>query len=149
MKPQPFVILMAEDDEHDIAAVRRAWKMEAITHPLYIVNDGEQCIEYLFRRGRYAAPGAAPSPSVLLLDINMPRMNGIEVLRYLRNSEAFKQLPVVMLTTSQMEEDRIRSYETGANAFISKPVGFENLSNVLRTISDFWSLAESSRGDND
>ncbi|WP_428609264.1 response regulator [Sedimenticola sp.] len=141
MTEQSFVVLMAEDDEHDIVATRRAWKKGEIPYALHIVHDGEECLDYLFRQGRYTHPTHAPRPGLLLLDINMPRMSGLEVLRYLRESEHYKHLPVVMLTTSKTEEDRIRSYEIGANAFICKPVGFEQLSAVLRTTSDFWNLA--------
>lgn len=138
----PFVILMAEDDEHDIIATKRAWKAHSMLNPLYVVNDGEECLDYLFHRGRFAEAGAAPRPGILLLDINMPKMDGLTVLRHIRESEEFHTLPVIMLTTSKGEEDRARSYNLGANAYIVKPVGFENFSEAIRTIQLFWQLTE-------
>lgn len=137
---EPFVILMAEDDEHDILATKRAWKTHNMSNPLSIVNDGEECLDYLFRRGRYAETGAAPRPGILLLDINMPKMDGLTTLRHIRASEEFRLLPVIMLTTSKGEEDRARSYDLGANAYIVKPVGFVNFAEAIRTIQLFWQL---------
>lgn len=142
MSKEQFVILMAEDDEHDIVATRRAWKSNNMSNPLYIVNDGEECLDYLFRRGKYAAPGLAQRPGILLLDINMPRMDGLTTLRHIRESAEFRNLPVIMLTTSKAEEDRIKSYDLGANAYIVKPVGFENFAAALRAIQHFWQLTE-------
>ena len=142
MNDKDFVVLMAEDDEHDVMATRRAWKANRMANPLYIVNDGEECLDYLHRRGAYSDPADAPSPGILLLDINMPRMDGLETLKVIRESQEFRQLPVIMLTTSQAEEDRVRSYAFGANAYIVKPIGFENFSEAIRTINLFWKLVE-------
>ena len=139
---EPFVILMAEDDEHDIVATKRAWKTHSMLNPLHVVNDGEECLDYLFRRGTFAEVGAAPRPGILLLDINMPKMDGLTVLRHIRASQELRLLPVIMLTTSKGEEDRARSYDLGANAYIVKPVGFENFAEAIRTIQLFWQLTE-------
>jgi CheY-like chemotaxis protein len=134
-----FVILVAEDDEHDIIAIRRAWRTLGIPNPLIIVNDGEACLDYLFGRGEYAT---ATLPGLLLLDLHMPRLDGMETLRAIRGNNATARLPVVILTTSKAEEDRLRSYDLGANAYIVKPVGFENFTAALRTIHEFWKLVE-------
>jgi CheY-like chemotaxis protein len=142
MVKDPFVVLMAEDDEHDILATKRAWKRHHIANPLYIVNDGEECLDFLYRRGKYSEDGTAPRPGILLLDIEMPRMDGLSVLKHIRESPSLRRLPVIILTTSKAEEDRFRSYELGANAFIVKPVGFENFSEAVRTINLFWELVE-------
>lgn len=142
MKKEPFVVLMAEDDEHDIVATKRAWRKHGIANPLYVVNDGEQCMDFLLRRGRYAKKGTAPRPGILLLDIKMPRMDGLTVLKHIREDRNLRRLPVMMLTTSKREEDRVQSYDLGANAFIVKPVGFENFSEAVRTINLFWQLVE-------
>jgi len=139
---EPFVVLMAEDDEHDILATKRAWKTHSILNPLYVVNDGEECLDYLFQRGAFAEAGVAPRPGILLLDINMPKMDGLTVLRHIRASEQFRLLPVIILTTSKGEEDRARSYNLFANAYIVKPVGFENFAEAIRTIQLFWQLTE-------
>ena len=142
MGKKPFVVLMAEDDEHDIVATRRAWKKHHIANPLYIVNDGEECLDFLYQRGKYSKPGAAPRPGILLLDIKMPKVDGLTVLKQIRENGELRHLPVIILTTSKAEEDRVRSYDLGANAYIVKPVGFENFSEAVRTISLFWQLVE-------
>lgn len=142
MAKEHFVILMAEDDENDIIATKRAWKVNNIANPLYIVNDGEECLDYLYKRGKYSEQGTAPEPGIILLDIKMPKMNGIEVLKHIRESKEFHSLPVIMLTTSKSDEDKLKSYEFGTNAYIMKPVGFEGLSNAIRTINLFWAMVE-------
>jgi len=147
MDKEPFVVLMAEDDEHDIVATRRAWKKHHIANPLYIVNDGEECLDYLHQRGKYSEQGTAPRPGILLLDIKMPKMDGLVVLEHIRKEKELRLLPVVILTTSKAEEDRLRSYDLGVNAYIVKPVGFENFSEAVRTIHLFWRLVELPGGD--
>jgi CheY-like chemotaxis protein len=129
-------------------ATRRAWKKHHISNPLYIVNDGEECLDFLHRRGKYSEPGTAPRPGILLLDIRMPKMDGLAVLKHIRQDEQLRRLPVVILTTSRAEEDRLRSYDLGANAYIVKPVGFNNFSDAVRTINLFWQLVDlPERGD--
>jgi len=142
MNENDFVVLMAEDDEHDVIATKRAWKANRMANPLHIVSDGEECLDYLFRRGAYGDPASSPTPGILLLDINMPKMDGLETLKAIRDSQEFRQLPVIMLTTSQAEEDRLKSYALGANAYIVKPIGFENFSEAIQTINLFWKLVE-------
>ena len=142
MGKEPFGVLMAEDDEHDILATKRAWKKHNIANPLFIVNDGEECLDFLHRRGKYGDPGTAPRPGILLLDIKMPKMDGLAVLKHIREDEELRRLPVIILTTSKAEEDRLNSYDLGANAYIVKPVGFENFSAAVRTIKLFWQLVE-------
>ncbi|HID28905.1 MAG TPA: response regulator [Desulfobacterales bacterium] len=133
---------MAEDDEHDIVATKRAWKMHHIANPLYVVNDGEECLDYLHRRGKYSQPGAAPLPGILLLDIKMPKMDGLSVLKHIREDKELRRLPVIILTTSRAEEDRLESYDLGVNAYIVKPIGFENFAEAVKAISCFWQLVE-------
>jgi CheY-like chemotaxis protein len=142
MGKEPFGVLMAEDDEHDILATKRAWKKHNIANPLFIVNDGEECLDFLHRRGKYSDPSTAPRPGILLLDIKMPKMDGLAVLKHIREDEELRRLPVIILTVSKAEEDRLSSYDLGANAYIMKPVGFENFSEAVRTISLFWELVE-------
>ncbi len=142
MSKNPFVVLLAEDSEHDIVAIKRAWKKNHITNPLHVVRDGEECLDYIYRRGSYAEAGAAPRPGILLLDIKMPKMDGLAVLDHIRNDKAISSLPVIMLTTSKAEQDRLVSYEKGATAYITKPVGFEALSRAIVTINLFWQLVE-------
>jgi CheY-like chemotaxis protein len=147
MIKEAFVVLMAEDDEHDILATKRAWKENHIANPLYIVKDGEECLDYLHQRGKYSEPDTAPRPGFLLLDIKMPKMDGLAVLEHIRKDGELRRLPVIILTTSKAEEDRLRSYDLGVNAYIVKPVGFENFSDAVRTINLFWQLVELPGGD--
>ena len=149
MTRKPFVVLLAEDDEHDIVATRRAWKKHNIANALYIVNDGEECLDFLHQRGKFREPGSAPRPGILLLDIKMPKMDGLAVLEHIRNDEKLCHLPVIILTTSKAEEDRLRSYNLGVNAYIVKPVGFENFSDAVRAINLFWQLVELPGGDHE
>jgi len=142
MENKTFLVLMAEDDEHDILATKRAWRKNHISNPLFIVHDGEECLDFLYRRGKYKDRALTPHPGILLLDINMPKMDGLSVLKYIRSDGHLRHLPVVILTTSKNEEDRLKSYNLGANAYIVKPVGFENFSNAVRTIHLFWELVE-------
>ncbi len=142
MSTESFVVLMAEDDEHDIVATKRAWERHHIANPLYVVNDGEECLDFLYRRGKYSEPDTAPRPGILLLDIKMPRMDGLSVLEEIRRDGELRRLPVIILTTSKAEEDRVRSYDLGANAYIVKPVGFDNFSGAVRTINLFWQLVD-------
>ena len=138
-QPDEFVVLVAEDDEHDIIAIRRAWRTLGISNRLVIVNDGEACLDYLFGRGEHAS---VTLPGLLLLDLHMPRLDGLWTLRAIRANSATTRLPVVILTTSKAEEDRVRSYDLGANAYIVKPVGFENFTAALRAIHEFWKLVD-------
>lgn len=142
MPADNFVVLLAEDSEHDIAATRRAWKKNGIVNPLKVVQDGQECLDYLHRRGDFSDPAEAPRPRVLLLDLHMPKVNGLEVLKQIRADENLHNLPVVVLTTSKAEEDRVKSYDLGANAFIVKPVGFDNFAEAIRDIHLFWKLVE-------
>ncbi len=146
MNNKTFIVLMAEDNQHDIVATKRAWKENNIANPLYIVRDGEECLDYLHQRGKYSSPGSAPRPGILLLDIKMPKMDGLAVLKHIRGDEKLHRLPVIILTTSKAEEDRLKSYDLGANAYIVKPVGFQNLAGAVRTINLFWELVDLPEG---
>ena len=142
MNKESFVVLMAEDDEHDIVATKRAWKKHHIANPLHIVKNGEECLDYLHQRGKYTEPGAAPRPGIVMLDIKMPKMDGLAVLKHIREDNGLRHLPVFILTTSKAEEDRSRSYDLGVNAYIVKPVGFDGFSEAVKTISLFWQLVD-------
>jgi len=142
MNNHPFPILMAEDSEDDIIATKRAWKKNNINNPLYIVKDGEECLDYLFRKNQYSDPEKSPRPGILLLDINMPKLDGHGVLKAVRENESTKNLPVIMLTTSKGEEDKIKGYNKNVNAYIIKPVGFDNFSEAIKRIELFWQLVE-------
>lgn len=138
--PIPFCVLMAEDSEHDVRAVQRVWNKSGIRNPLVVVKDGEECLDYLLHRGSYADPASSPRPGVLLLDINLPKVDGFEVLERIKQTPGLRRMPVVVLTTSSRDEDRLRSYDLGANAYITKPVGMEKLTQALLAFNVFWEL---------
>ncbi len=107
-----------------------------------MVRDGEKCLDFLHQRGKYAEPGSAPRPGILLLDLKMPKMDGLAVLKHIKQDEGLHRLPVVILTTSKAEGDRLKSYDLGANAFMVKPIGFEGLSEAVKTLNLFWQIVD-------
>jgi len=135
---KPIVILLADDDEEDRMLAADAMHASRVANDLRFVEDGEELLDYLYKRGRFAAPDAAPSPGLILLDLNMPRKDGREALREIKNDADLRRIPVVVLTTSKAEEDIYRTYDLGANSFITKPVSFEGLVSVMRDIGRYW-----------
>jgi CheY-like chemotaxis protein len=135
---RPIVILLADDDEDDIAFTTRALNESRLANDVRVVSDGVELLDYLRRRGRYADPDASPRPDLLLLDIAMPRKSGIEALSEIRSDPVLRTIPVIMLTTSPAEEDIQRSYGTGANSYITKPVTFQSLVEVMQEVQTYW-----------
>ncbi len=135
---KPMVILMAEDDPDDRLLAQDALAESKLANELHFVVDGEELMDYLGHRGKFTNLQGAPPPGLILLDLNMPRKDGREALKEIKSDPALKRIPVVVLTTSQAEEDILRSYDLGANSFIRKPVTFEGLVNVIRAISYYW-----------
>jgi CheY-like chemotaxis protein len=129
---------MADDDEEDRLLTQEAFQEARLTNELYFVQDGEELMDYLKKRAAYAAEGAAPRPGLILLDLNMPRKDGREALREIRSDPELQAIPIVVLTTSRAEEDIVRTYDLGVNSFITKPVSFEGMVNIVRTIADYW-----------
>jgi CheY-like chemotaxis protein len=138
LNARPVTILMAEDDPDDRLMAREAFEESRLANSLYFVHDGLELMDYLQRRGAYADAQRSPRPGVILLDLNMPRKDGREALREIKADSDLRRIPIVILTTSKAEEDILRSYDLGANSFITKPVTFESLANVVRTISSYW-----------
>lgn len=134
------VVLLAEDNEDDVIATRRAWEKHDIADELRVVADGQECLDYLYRRGKYSDPATSPQPSLLLLDIDMPKLDGIGVLKAIRKEKAFRHLPVMMLTTSGSDEDLVQSHDLCISAYIVKPFGFDQFSEAIRRITLFWQL---------
>ena len=134
-----FVILMADDDEEDREMTRDALHDARLSNIVKFAVDGQDLMEYLRREGQYAGPGVdAPRPGMILLDLNMPRMDGREALNEIKSDESLRQIPVVVLTTSRDEEDILRSYDLGVNSFITKPVTFGGLVDVMRGWTHYW-----------
>lgn len=137
VEPRPITILMADDDADDRELAREALAESRVLNELHSVNDGAELLEFLRHEGRYADEDA-PRPDLILLDLNMPKLDGREALGALKNDPKFRSIPVVILTTSRAEEDVVRSYDLGANSFISKPVTFAGLVDVMRELGKYW-----------
>jgi CheY-like chemotaxis protein len=129
---------MADDDPDDRMLAHEALEECRIANSLHVVEDGEELMDYLKRRGKYADPVVSPRPGLILLDLNMPRKSGREALRDIKTDPDLCRIPVVVLTTSQSEEDVYRSYDEGANSFITKPVTFDGLVDVMRGLKHYW-----------
>jgi len=134
---QAVEILLAEDNDDDIVLIQESFADAKIVNVLNVVRDGEEALAYLRREGEYED---AVMPGLLLLDINMPRKNGFEVLREVKADPALRHLPVVMLTTSQSEADVVKSYSEGACSYIMKPARFEELGKVVKQFALYWAL---------
>ncbi len=137
-KRQIAPILMAEDDPDDRLITAKALERNRVANPLITVENGEVLLDYLHQKGKYAAPGAAPRPCFILLDLNMPRLDGREALKIIKSDPSLKNIPLVILTTSKAEEDILRGYNLGANSYITKPVTFEGLVAVVQSLKNYW-----------
>ncbi|MDX3191425.1 response regulator [Streptomyces sp. MN03-5084-2B] len=133
--PAPIDILLVEDDPGDVLMTREAFAHHKIRNPLHVAEDGVEALRFLKREGQF---GAAPRPGLILLDLNLPRKDGRELLGEIKQDPVLRTIPVVVLTTSEAEEDILRSYELHANAYVTKPVDFEKFVEVVRKIDDFW-----------
>jgi CheY-like chemotaxis protein len=136
--PKSNVIVLAEDDADDRLLLKDAVAECHWESGLRFVSDGEELLDYLLRRGKYSPPAEAPRPGLILLDLNMPRKDGREVLREIKADADLRRIPVVVLTTSRADADIEGMYGLGANSFIAKPVRFEGLVNVLRVLGEYW-----------
>lgn len=135
---QSVQILLVEDNPDDVEITTRALAKSRIGNGLAVVRDGQEALDYLRREGDYGGNPDLPRPDLVLLDINLPRVNGLEVLARIRSDKAIARLPVIMLTASSQEEDIVRSYDAGANSFIQKPVEFEKFVHALEVIGEYW-----------
>ena len=134
----PITILMADDDHDDCMLTKDALEEARLANDLQFVQDGEELMDYLHRRGKYADPTTSPRPGLILLDLNMPKKDGREALTEIKADPDLRGIPVVVLTTSQAEEDVLRTYDLGANSFITKPVTFEALVDLVTVLGRYW-----------
>lgn len=135
---KPVIILMADDDPDDCLLAKEALQSDRLANEMRFVRDGEELMDYLCRRNNYADPQTSPRPGIILLDLNMPRMDGREALHEIKSNPDLRCIPIVVLTTSKAEEDILRTYNLGANSYITKPVKFEGLIEVMRTLKKYW-----------
>ncbi|HEY9699004.1 MAG TPA: response regulator [Trichocoleus sp.] len=138
LSSKPITILMADDDEDDRILAKAALEECRLANDLHFVTDGEELMDYLCRRGSYQKLSDAPRPGLILLDLNMPKKDGREALREIKAHQDLRHIPIVILTTSQAEEDIYRSYDLGANSYISKPVTFDSLVSVMKALGRYW-----------
>ena len=132
---RPIEILLVEDNPGDVRLTLEALKDGKVLNRLHVVEDGVAALDFFYRRDPYSG---APRPDLVLLDLNLPRRNGREILAQIKTDDALKTIPVVILTSSQADEDIVRAYELHANCYISKPVGFEQFTDIVRGIESFW-----------
>ena len=132
------VILLVEDDPDDQELTKRAFRNSKLRNHLHIVSDGEAALNYLYRRGEYSEPRTSPRPDLILLDLNMPKVDGRTVLNQIKIDPELRQIPVVILTTSSSEEDVIRSYELGVNSYVPKPVHMDGFIKAIQQLEHYW-----------
>ena len=135
---ESITILMADDDDEDRLFAEKALKKSRLCNELRFVHDGEELMDYLNRRGKFADPADSPMPGLILLDLNMPKKDGREVLKEIKADPKLKEIPVVVLTTSESEDDVHNAYGLGANSYISKPVTMEGMVKVMSGIGRYW-----------
>ena len=135
---EPVVILMAEDDPDDRLLSKDALEEAHLMNDLRFVKDGEELMDYLYQRGSFEDCTTCPRPGLILLDLNMPRKDGREALQEIKSDSRLRTIPVVVLTTSKAEEDILKSYDIGVSGYITKPVTFDELINVMRTLGKYW-----------
>jgi len=135
----PITILLCDDDADDRLLTQQALDAAHISNSLEVVEDGEQMLDYLYQRGRYAGEtGTAPRPGLILLDLNMPKLDGRDALRLIKGDKSLSDIPVVVLTTSRFDKDIALCYELGVNSFISKPVTFTGLVDAMNVLGRYW-----------
>ncbi len=135
---EAIVILLVDDDEDDRLLTTDALRLAKVANELKTVCDGEELMDYLCHRGKYAPPAASPRPGLILLDLNMPRKDGREALREIKADPELRSIPVVVLTTSRTEDEINRTYDLGANSFMAKPVTFESLVQAMAAVTNYW-----------
>ena len=134
------IILLVEDNPSDVKLTKRALEQNQITNELIVAEDGQEALDYLFATGQYAGRDVRDLPAVVLLDLKLPKIEGLEVLQKIRANEITRLMPVVILTSSDQEADMISSYNLGANSYIRKPVDFRQFTEAVRTLGMYWLL---------
>lgn len=136
-------ILLVEDNRVDIMTIERSFKHAKISNPVVVAHNGEEALAYLRREGKFADQKKEKMPCIILLDLNMPIMSGLEFLRVVKADEVFRRIPIVVLTTSKEENDRVESFNFSVAGYIIKPVDFEKFTQVVKVLDLYWTLSES------
>lgn len=137
---ESIVILLAEDDPAHAEIVHRTMELAQITHRMEHVEDGQQALDYLYQRGHFSDPTLAPRPRLILLDLRMPRIDGLEVLKLIKSDPLMMHIPVIVLTTSAAEADMAKAYDHHANSYLVKPVNFSRFTTMMEAIGSYWLL---------
>lgn len=135
---RPFDILLIEDNPADVEITIEAFRRSHKGNRVFVCRDGEEALDYLFQRGRHSKVGVAPRPDLILMDLNLPKKSGVEVLAEVKKNEHLKEIPVVVLTTSDRDEDVARCYQYGANSYLTKPVQFDECVKLVADIQQYW-----------
>jgi CheY-like chemotaxis protein len=137
---KPIVILVVEDNPDHVLIIQRALALKNVVNVIAVARDGSEALDYLYRRGAFADPAKAPRPGLILLDIKLPKVNGLEVLQHIKNDAALRSIPVVMLTSSEQSVDISKCYLVGANSYVTKPVQFDAFMDKIQTLELYWAL---------
>ncbi len=137
---EPVRILLVEDNDAHTKLILRTFREDRLSNPVHCVRDGEEALDYLFRRGKYVNPALSPRPDLILLDLKLPKVDGIEVLRQIKTDKSLKTIPVVVLTSSLADEDMAQTYALGANSYLSKPIDFEKFHKMVQDLDFYWSV---------
>lgn len=137
---RPIRILLVEDNDAHTKLILRAFKEDRLANPVDCVRDGEEAMDFLFRRGDYADPAKSPRPDLILLDLKLPKIDGIEVLRQIKQDSRLRAIPVVVLTSSSAQDDLRQSYANFANSYLSKPVDFEKFHKMVQELDFYWTV---------
>lgn len=138
MKGEILNILLIEDNEDHAELVKRNFLQNCVANTIHHVKDGEEALDYLFRRGGYSDPLKSPRPHLVLLDLRLPKVDGIEVLREIKKNEELKIIPVVILTSSESDKDILKAYSSHANSYVVKPVDFQKFTQLMKDLGFYW-----------
>ncbi len=138
MNGEPLVILHVEDNKDHSDLVVRTLKTHRVANALHVVSDGEEALDYLFRRGKFESPEKSPCPNIVLLDLRLPKIDGMEVLRIMKTTEELLRIPVVVLTSSEAETDVAKAYDFHANSYLVKPIGFDKFAEMMEHLGFYW-----------
>lgn len=135
---RPFEILLIEDNPADVEITIEAFRRSQRGNRVSVCRDGEEALDFIFQRGRFARPGAAPRPDLILLDLNLPRKGGLEIISQIKSDPNLKEIPIIILTTSDRNEDITRCYQLGANSYLTKPVQFDDCVKLIAEVQQYW-----------
>jgi len=143
MKGKPVDILLVEDDSDHVELILRALKDNNLLNEVYVVMDGQEALDFMYHKGSYSDETKFPRPGLILLDIKLPKIDGIEVLKRLKGDSQFKSIPIIMLTTSTRDEEITECYAGGANSYVVKPMDFENFTKKVKELKLYWTIINS------